>query len=113
MSHCNEGLAPSHPSRSALLAGSIIHRLTHTAAWVLGHFRELQVYHLSPAECEAQGLPEGSTEPHIYVQPLGNTRWWHFDAWTDGDCLHLRALGWWAEVHYIPKATTGHLEGTV
>lgn len=107
---------PADTLTPSLLAGSIVHRITHAAAWVLSHFRKLNDHHLTPEECEAQGLPEGATEPHIYVQPIACARWWHIDAWTDGDCLHLRALGWWGEVHYHPKASgseaPGHPEAT-
>lgn len=102
MSRIGNGLAL--PRAVSSLAGSLVHRLTHTAAWVLSQFRELNHQHLTPDECEKRGLPEGSTEPHIYCWPLANGRWWRFDAWSDGDCLHIDALGWTGEVHYIPKA---------
>lgn len=110
MPHNSSG--PAAFRSPSLLAGSIVRRLTHAAAWVLGHFRELQVYHFTPDECDAQGLPEGTTVPHIYAGPLVGACWWHIDIWADGDCLNIRALGWWGEVHYIPKAAPGHLEGT-
>jgi hypothetical protein len=77
-------------SRTAILAGSIVHRLTHAAAWALGHFRELQRLELE----------DGSTFPAIRCMPAAGSQWWSFDALTDGDCLHLKGLSWWAEVHY-------------
>jgi hypothetical protein len=72
-------------SRTAILAGSIVHRLTHAAAWAVGHVRELE---------------GGSTVPAIHCMPVAGSQWWRFDALTDGDCLHLKSLSWWAEVHY-------------
>jgi hypothetical protein len=90
-------------SRAALLAGSIVNRMTHAAAWLLSLRHELKHHELPWWECEKLGLPEGSTIPAIHCMPVGGSPWWRFDVWTDGDCLHLRALGWWGEAHYIPR----------
>ena len=76
--------------RTAILAGSIVHRLTHAAAWALGHFRELQRHEVE----------DGSTVPAIRSMPVAGSQWGRLDALTDGDCLHLKGLSWWAEVHY-------------
>jgi hypothetical protein len=77
-------------SRTAILAGSIVHRLTHAAAWTLRHVRELQRHELE----------DGSTVPAIHGMPVAGSQWGRFDALTDGDCLPLKSLSWWAEVHY-------------
>lgn len=90
-------------SRAALVAGSIVTRLTHAAAWLLSFRRELQRHELKWWESEAMGLPEGSTIPAVHCFPVTGSPWWRVDVWSDGDCLHIDALGWTGEVHYIPK----------
>ena len=83
-------------SRSSILAGSIVHRLTLAAARLVALRHELQTH-----ETE-----DGTAEPCIYAMPLAGSPWWMVDAWSDGDCLHLQALGWTGEVHY--KAARTH-----
>ncbi|NML15595.1 hypothetical protein [Azohydromonas caseinilytica] len=107
MSHIGNGLAT--PRIVCSLADSIVYRVTTAAAWTLSHFRDLAHHELTAWECEKQGLPEGSKVPHIYINRMPNAPWWRFDAWSDGDCFHIRALGRWSEIHYIPK---GHQEAT-
>jgi hypothetical protein len=77
-------------SHIATLAGSIVHRLTHAAAWAVGHFRELQ----------RQELEDGPTVAAVRCMPVAGSQWWRFDALTDGDGLHLEDSSWWAQVHY-------------
>jgi hypothetical protein len=101
MFHNRNGLVLSRLASS--VADSIVSRLTRVVAWALGRTRDLAHYKLTLDDCEKRGLPAGTTEPHIYTSRIANARWWHVDVWSDGDCLHLRALRRWSEIHYIPK----------
>jgi hypothetical protein len=92
------------PRAADSLTGPIVQRITVAVAWALSQFRDLAHHELTPRECEKHGLPEGSTEPHIYINRISNAPWWRCDIWSDGDCLHIRLLGWWSEIHYIPKS---------
>jgi hypothetical protein len=76
------------------------------AAAELGQGREVEVYALSDDECEAAGLPLGTLEPCITVQPLVGAQASRFDALDDGaGCFHLRAFGMAAEVHHVARGT--------
>lgn len=88
---------------------TIVYRAAATTIWALAGAtawaikatgRQVQRYTLTDEECEEAGVPEGTTEPCIYVHPLVGSKWWRVAAWNDGDCIHLRALGWVAEVHH-------------
>jgi hypothetical protein len=71
---------------------------------VLGRFRTLEHYRLTPKECAAADLHEGSTVPAVAVQRIRNGAWWHLDAWDDGaGCFTLRVFGYWGEVFYVVK----------
>lgn len=82
-------------------AATIMQALARATAWAIkATGRQVQHYALTDEDCEAEGVPLGTTEPCIYVQPLGGSKWWRVAAWDDGDCVHLRAMGWAAEVHH-------------
>lgn len=89
----------SAPVRAAVLA------ITRGCTWAVGLRHPVKVYHLSDSECdsEGEGVPYGTTEPAAYAFPLTGAQWWRVDAWDDGDCFQLRALGWSIEVHHQPR----------
>lgn len=87
----------SAPVRTAVCA------LTRACTWAVGLRYELKTYTWREDECEAAGLPLGTEEVCAYAVPLGGAQWWRVDAWDDGDCFHLWALGWALEVHHKPR----------
>lgn len=74
--------------------------LARMAALSIGPGRRVEEYRLSDCECDALGLPEGATEPCIYAFPLANGQAGRWDAWDDGECFHVDALGWTLEVYH-------------
>ena len=99
-------------SLSARLRQQAARLATRTAAALVGLFREIDRIPLSDGECEAEGLPYGSTVAAAYAYPFeGSAPWWHLDCWIEREtghpsCLHLRLLGCWCEVWFWPKAST-------
>lgn len=98
---------------------AIVQALADVTAWAINATtwatgRAVSVHTLSIDECEALGMPEGTTEPHVYVQELGGAaRWWHLDAWNENDgggCFHMRALGMSVEIHH-EEASAGNPAG--
>lgn len=87
----------SAPVRSAVRA------ITRACTWAVGLRHTLKTYTLTDDECEAAGIPLGSSEVCAYAFPLVGAQWWRVDAWSDGDCFQLRALGWAVEVHHEPR----------
>jgi hypothetical protein len=84
------------------------HALANAAAWLISLRRPLYLDQLSADECEAAGLPEGSTENAIHVH-LNNCSPWLLQAWLDSGsqhaegCLKVRAFGCFIEVYYLRK----------
>lgn len=87
----------STPIRAAVRA------ITRACTWAVGLRHTLKTYTLTDDECEAAGIPLGSSEVCAYAFPLVGAQWWRVDAWSDGDCFQLRALGWAVEVHHEPR----------
>jgi len=87
----------SAPVRAAVRA------ITRACTWAVGLRHTLKTYTLTDDECESEGLPLGSSEVCAYAIPLVGAQWWRLDAWNDGDCFQLRALGWSVEVHHEPR----------
>lgn len=87
----------SAPVRAAVRA------LTRACTWAVGLRYTLKTTELSDDECEAEGLPLGTSEVCAYAYPLVGAQWWRVDAWDDGECFQLRALGWAVEVHHEPR----------
>lgn len=87
----------STPVRAAVRA------ITRACTWAVGLRHQLKTYALSDDECEAAGLPLGSSEAAAYAFPLVVAQWWRVDAWSEGDCFQLWALGWAVEVHHEPR----------
>lgn len=84
--------------------------VARVAALLVSTRRQLVRYTLSPAECATLGLPDGTTEPTVYVQPVVGCPWWRLDAWIDRHsttehCLRLDALGFSVEVYYHPRGS--------
>lgn len=77
--------------------------ITRACTWAVGLRHQLETYTLSDDECEAAGLPLGSSEVCAYAFPLVGAQWWRVDAWSEGDCFQLRVLGWVVEVHHEPR----------
>lgn len=90
----------SSPVRAAVLA------ITRACTWAVGLRRPVKVHHLSDSECDSEGVPYGTTELAAYAFPLTGALWWRVDAWNDGDCFQLRALGWSIQVFYEPQQVT-------
>ncbi len=83
--------------------------LTQTAALAVSCLRPLVRHKLTEEECEAAGLPLGSTVPAVHVLRVVGSPWWRLGAWADrtdptGGSLHLRLLGWEGEVYYWRRA---------
>jgi len=79
--------------------------VTRAAAALVGLVREVHRLPLNDGECEAEGLPYGSTVRAVHCLPLGRSPWWALDGWvaaTAGEprCLHLRLLGCYGEVWF-------------
>lgn len=74
--------------------------LLEACTWLVGLRRAVKLRTLSDAECESGGLPLGSVEQCAYAFPLAGLQRWRVDAWDDGECLHIQALGWSLEVHH-------------
>jgi hypothetical protein len=89
-------MSKTNTTRTARTAWAILGALT----WAVGLRHDVKRYSLTVDECEAGGVPEGSTEPCAWAVPLGGSPWWTLDLWSDGDCIHARVLGWALEVHY-------------
>jgi hypothetical protein len=79
--------------------------LARQAALTIGQGRRVKMRTLSDWECEEQGLPEGTTEPCVYAFPIANGQPGRWDAWDDGECFHVDALGWTLEVHHEARST--------
>lgn len=88
---------------------TIVHRIADLAAWAVASRRELVQHALTIDECEAQGLPEGSTERAVEVVHLGGLPWWRAALWVDADysveerCLNVNVLRHRIEVFYRPE----------
>lgn len=65
--------------------------------------RAVAVHSLDRAECRRLRVPLGTTGPAIYVHPVAGAEVEWSDCWDDGDCLHIRAFGLWAEVHHTAR----------
>lgn len=87
----------SAPVRAAVRA------ITRACTWTVGLRHTLKTYTLTDDECEAAGIPLGSSEVWAYAFPLVGAQGWRADAWSDGDCFQLRALGWAMEAHHEPR----------
>lgn len=87
------------------LSFAVASALTHSAALGLGLFRRLERWDLTEGECQERGLPEGSTVPAVALQRITGAPWWRFGVWAEDGCLNVRAVGWWGEVFYQPKAS--------
>lgn len=66
------------------------------------------MHKLSDSDCKRLELPYGSTDPDVFVFPLGSAAWHRFDVWmeTDADgsrCLNLDFLKHHGEIHFAPK----------
>lgn len=93
-------------SLAARFALATMSTVASACAWVIGLGRDITQYRLTDEECEAQGLPLGSTDPNVFCRQSNGAPWWHLDCWTDegdgkpGDsCLNICALGCWVEVY--------------
>jgi hypothetical protein len=87
----------SAPVRSVVLA------LMSACTWAVGLRHQLKTYTWTEDECEAEGLPLGTSEVCAYAFPMAGAQWWRLDAWDDGDCFHLNVLCWSVEVHHEPR----------
>ena len=65
--------------------------------------RAVAVHSLDRSECRRLRVPEGTTGPAIYVHSVAGAEVEWSDCWDDGDCLHIRAFGLWAEVHHTAR----------
>ncbi len=75
--------------------------LAAMVARVVGLFRDVATVRLSDGECEAEGVPYGSTEQAVFAFPHTSASRWYVDVWDDGDCcVKVKVLGWLLEVHY-------------
>jgi len=84
-------------------AGRIAHTITTVAAWAISTVRPLAQVQLTDAECEAAGVPYGSTEPAVSCWPVVGANRWRVDVWSDGEgCVNVDVLGWHGEVHFTP-----------
>lgn len=81
---------------------SVVFALMSACTWAVGLRHQLKTYTWTEDECEAEGLPLGTSEVCAYANPWGG-EWWRLDAWEDGDCFHLHVLGWSVEVHHEPR----------
>lgn len=66
--------------------------------------RAVAVHTLDRAECRRLKVPAGTQAPAIYVHAAAGSDVEWSDCWDDGDCLHIRAFGMWAEVHHTAAA---------
>jgi len=100
----------------SLITNTAVHAIANAAAWLVSCRRELVRHALTFEECEAAGLPEGSTERAVHVQRPTGALWWRLDAWLDSSadgspsraggaegCLHVDALGYSIEVYYYRR----------
>lgn len=86
------------------LEQSLIDGLTKAAEWVVGLRWEIKTTPLADHECEAAGLPLGSSVRDVFSWPLANGARWRLAVYNHGDFIDVRVLGWAIEVHYIPNA---------
>jgi len=88
-----------------------VHVIANAAAWLVSCRRELVQHTLTDDECEAAGLPLGSTERAVHLHPLAGIPAWCVSGWIDGPemgpegCLQLVLLGYSVEVFYVRRAT--------
>jgi len=83
-----------------------VHLIANAAAWLVSCRRELVRHKLTDDECEAAGLPHGSTDPAVHVQRPAGASAWRVDAWLDREeqregCLRVDVLGHHIEVFYL------------
>lgn len=110
-----EHLRPT--STASIAASKAAWMVARAAARIVSKSRPLHLHHLTEDECEALGVPFGSTEPHVYVTALVGARWWRLDAWVERSpgespaCLQMRLLGHSVEVWFIRRDQQGPREG--
>lgn len=86
------------------LEQSLISGLTKAAEWAVGLRWEIKTTPLDDDECEAEGLPIGTSVRDVFSLPLANGTRWRLAVYNHGDFIDVRVLGWSIEIHYIPKA---------
>lgn len=85
------------------LEQSLIDGLTKVVEWAVGLRWDIKTTPLDDDECEAEGLPVGSSVRDVFSLPLANGTRWRLAVYNHGDFIDVRVLGWAIEVHYIPK----------